>query len=548
MDTPKSDPGQGSFFKEEGPGAEGSAGPDAPSGPAAPLADRLRPTSLDEVVGQEHLTGRTGPLRGFVERGEIPSILLWGPAGSGKTTLARILGRTPGYVWEQFSAVLSGVKEVRAAVERARYRREARGTRTLLFVDEIHRFNKAQQDAFLPHVESGVITLIGATTENPSFEVNSALLSRCRVYVLRALTGPALRRVADAALAHLRESGAAPRIELEPAAFQLALRHADGDARKLLNLIELVAQALARPGDGPGKRGLRGADRPGSRPVRAGSKPDEAPVESARAGSSPEAARRESSGAPPPAAGTVVVTLPEIEAIVQQNLPRHLGAEDHFDWISALQKSIRGSDPHAAVYWVARMLEAGEDPKYVARRLVRTASEDIGLAEPGALAHTLAAKDAVEFLGAPECFVALAQAAVYLALAPKSNSLTEAYGRAAELIRERGALPVPLRLRNAPTRLMEELGYGEDYRYPHAFEGHWVPESYLPETIAGERIYRPSREGKEPRMIEDHARRTRNFYRLRAGSAEGGGAKDPEVPRGQSRGAPGESPDPEAGG
>ncbi len=442
---------------------------------ARPWADRLRPRSLDEVRGQEHLTGPHGPLRRFYERGEIPSMILWGPPGSGKTTLARILASHPGFALEQFSAVLSGVKEVRAVVERANVRLRQGGKRTILFVDEIHRFNRAQQDAFLPHVESGLITLIGATTENPSFEVNSALLSRCRVYVLRPLGAEALRAIGEAALARglgAPPEGGAP--DAAPAApgltgeaWEVALRFADGDARRLLNLLE-VASASARS-----------------------TSPADATV----------------------GAGRVGADL--LEDLIQRGAATRHGDEDHFDWISALHKSLRGSDPHAGLYWLARMLEAGEDPKFIVRRLIVFASEDVGLAEPGALLQAAAARSAVEFVGMPECNLALAQLVVYLALAPKSNSLYASYQRAAGLVGEKGALPVPLRIRNAPTGLMKNLGYGSGYRYPHEQPGRWVPESYLPDALVNESIFRPSAMGREPRMIEDHRRRTGDFYRLR---------------------------------
>lgn len=460
-----------------------------PSGQSAeerPLADRLRPSSLDQVFGQEHLTGPGRPLRLFFERGEIPSMIFWGPPGSGKTTLARILGSHPKFFLEQFSAVLSGVKDVRAVVDRAGSRLDTTGVRTILFVDEIHRFNRAQQDAFLPHVESGLIILIGATTENPSFEVNAALLSRCRVYVLQLLNSAALRRIGEQALGRMtlerasKESGPDPAAEpggalpgqaehgipvMTEEAWEPALLFADGDARRLLNLLEIAGHSLAR--------------------------------------------------------GETTIRRDRVDLLVQRGIATRHGREDHFDWISALHKSLRGSDPHAGLYWLARMLEAGEDPKFIVRRLIVFASEDVGLAEPGALVHAIAAKEAVDFVGMPECYLALSQIVVYLALAPKSNSLYVSYQRAASLVREEGARPVPLHIRNAPTRLMKDLGYGKEYRYPHDEPDRWVALSYLPDGLEGSRIYRPSLMGREPRLVEDHRRRTMDFYELRSEEAAG---------------------------
>lgn len=468
----------------DGPGASPRSGGPEPGAtrtpvPGSPLADRLRPTRLDEVVGQEHLTGERGPLASFLQTGQLPSIIFWGPPGSGKTTLARILGEHSGRAWETFSAVTAGVKDVRAAIERAAFRREAHGQSTLLFVDEIHRFNRGQQDAFLQAIEDGTITLLGATTENPSFHVNSALLSRCRVYVLRALDDAALRKMGERALSLLAAEHGSEAPGLDQDSWDVLLWHAQGDARRMIGAIEVLVETQPTPSP---------ADEATSHPSDTAALPR-------------------------------VIPASEVHRILLERSPARQGDEDHFDWISAFQKSIRGSDPHAAVYWLARMLEAGEDPLYIVRRLVRMATEDIGLAEPGALAVANAARETVQFLGEPECHLALAECAIYLALAPKSNSVGNALMEATRIVQTTGPLPVPLSLRNAPTKLMEKMGYGEGYRYAHDYPGHWVADSYLPKELAGQSIYRPSDQGRESRMVADHGARTEDFYRLR-GSEE----------------------------
>jgi putative ATPase len=414
---------------------------DPPAG-SVPLAERLRPRTLDEVVGQSQLLDAGKPLRLAFEMRRLHSMILWGPPGVGKTTLAQLIARSFDAQFIAISAVLGGVKDIRDAVQQAEAARAA-GRATLVFVDEVHRFNKSQQDAFLPHVESGLFTFIGATTENPSFEVNSALLSRATVYVLKPLGADELQRLARRGLA------ACGIEQVDDDALALLAAHADGDARRLLNAVEAVAAAARR-----------------------------------------DARER--------------VDAALLSATLGEALRRYdKGGDQFYDVISALHKSVRGSDPDAALYWMARMLDGGVDPLYIGRRLIRMASEDIGLADPRALGHTLDAVAAFERLGSPEGELALAQAVVYLAIAPKSNALYLAAGEARRFVREHGSASVPDHLRNAPTKLMREIGAGAGYRYAHDEPGAFAAgERYFPPGVPEARLYRPSPRGQEARIGE----------------------------------------------
>ena len=425
---------------------------------SAPLAERMRPRSLDEYVGQQHLLGLGKPLRVQIERDDATSMIFWGPPGVGKTTLAKIIADTTRATFIQFSAVLSGIKEIKQVMADAEKAAQY-GSRTILFIDEIHRFNKAQQDAFLPYVEHGTIRLIGATTENPSFEIISALLSRCRVYTLRALTEDEIVMLLTRALSDNERGLGSMNIAADDATLRLIASFSSGDARNALNALEISAKLAA----------ARGED--------------------------------------------IVTPEAATEALQQRTLLYDKQGDEHYNLISALHKSVRNSDVDAALYWLGRMLRSGEDPMYVARRVVRMAVEDIGLAAPEALNLTLSARDAMHFLGSPEGDLALAQAVAYLALAPKSNAIYTAYGEVLSDIEHTRTEPVPLHLRNAPTRLMKELDYGKGYQYAHDEAGKVADMECLPPSLQGRSYYHPTAEGREKLL----AQRMDEIRKLREG-------------------------------
>ena len=415
-----------------------------------PLAEIMRPKSLEEFVGQKHVVGKGSLIRNAIEKDRIFSMILWGPPGCGKTTLARIIaGETKSY-FVHFSAVLSGIKEIRSVIEEAKNQQKLYRKKTILFVDEIHRFNKAQQDAFLHHVESGLITLIGATTENPSFEVIAPLLSRCRVIVLKTFSQDDIHAIINRALKDKERGLGNLNLVLSKDALAYLIQIADGDARTALNNLEITASLL-----------------------------------SSEKNISDEEKKRH-------------ITIKDLESALQKkSLVYDKSGEEHYNLISAFHKSLRGSDPDAALYWLERMLSAGEDPLYLARRMVRFASEDVGNADSNALEVALNAMEAFRFLGHPEGELALAQAAVYLATAPKSNSIYSAFRKIKDIVKSTGTLPVPLHIRNAPTGLMKELGYGKSYKYAHNFKDAYIHQEYLPEELQNQRYYFPTDRGYE---------------------------------------------------
>ncbi len=410
-----------------------------------PLATRMRPNTLEELVGQEHILGKGKLLRRAIEQDELHSLILWGPPGTGKTTLAYIIANVTGAEFVWFSAVLSGVKEGREIIKKAEYQRDYLGKKTILFVDEIHRFNKAQQDAFLPCVEKGIVILIGATTENPSFEINSALLSRSRVFVLKALEIEHIEIILHRALKDKKLGLGKYSTEIDDNTLEYIAMMSGGDARIALNALELAVMTTSE-----NEMGIR-----------------------------------------------IISKDIAIESLQKGSLLYDKGAEEHYNLISALHKSLRDSDPQGALYWMARMVESGEDPLYIVRRLIRFASEDVGLADPQALVICNAVKDTIHFIGLPEGKLALAQATVYLALAPKSNALYSAYSLVEADIKKYRALPVPLHIRNAPTKLMKELDYSKGYKYAHDYEDGIVEQEHLPEELKGHIYYKPTERGFE---------------------------------------------------
>ncbi len=475
-------PDQSSLFGPDNIPSSHTTTPSASTSSGEPLASRMRPRTLDEILGQEHLLAPGRVVRRSIEEDRITSMILWGPPGSGKTTLAEVIARQTHAHFVTLSAVSAGVSDLRKVVEDARKLRQFSKQRTIMFIDEIHRFNKAQQDAILPHVERGVVTLIGATTENPGFEVIAALLSRCRVFTLKGLTEEHILTILRRALTDKERGLGQLEITVDEDALQQIAIFANGDARTALNVLELATSGSIGTGAG-------------------------GTTQNVLAGLAP--ARMTPPTSPTSPTMLTHITLPIIEEVMQHRaLLYDKGGDQHYDTISALHKSLRGSDPDASLYWLGRMIEAGEDPLYIVRRLIRFASEDVGMADPQALLVCVAAQQAVHFVGLPEANLALAQAVVHLATAPKSNALYEAYSRVQEDVQKTRNDPVPLQIRNAPTQLMKDLDYGKDYKYAHEYYKDMQIEDperppaiqlqeYLPESLKGRRYYEPGQQGKE---------------------------------------------------
>jgi putative ATPase len=518
-----------------------------PGGPSttlrtAPLAERMRPRNLDEYTGQEHLVGPGKPLRIQIERDGVDasgsgSMILWGPPGVGKTTLAKIIADTTRASFIEFSAVMSGIKEIKQVMATAAQASQMH-SRTILFVDEIHRFNKAQQDAFLPYVERGTIRLIGATTENPSFEIISALLSRCRVYVLQSLTEPQIASLLRRALEDKERGLGALEITADDDALELIASYSSGDCRSAYNALEVAAQLAQEPASPNHDSAIAIASGNDSSTVTGhdlgtASHYDSGSVSGDNSGSvSPigsgtvtghdfsraeRAPKKDGALAPAAPRKNHIDKTIASDAVQQRVLMYDKSGEEHYNLISALHKSVRNSDPDAALYWLARMFASGEDPLYLARRVVRMAVEDIGLAAPEALNLCLSAKEAIEFLGSPEGDLALAEAVVYLCLAPKSNSVYTAYGAVKQEVEQTRQEPVPLHLRNAPTKLMKELDYGKGYRYAHDEEGKVANMDCLPDSLKGHSYYKPTQEGREKLL----AQRMEEIRKIRAGKHSG---------------------------